>query len=139
MLIRKSSTTHTLYPAFHCFGGCGQEPGTTLCTVVTLKEEIHQWVSLVYLKERGGGLPVLSCPNCPRACHDSQTEDRRGKHTGQCVLDHRKPQDHSSHGVKTPTTNCIGMQCTHVTSRGQQRDRTEGGVLHTTFNRIVWS
>lgn len=32
-----------------------------------------------------GGLQVLSSPNCPRACHDSQTEDRRGKNTPASV------------------------------------------------------
>lgn len=43
---------------------------------------------LVYLKEAGeGGVHFLSSPNCPRACLDSQTEDRRGKHTSKCVLD----------------------------------------------------
>lgn len=47
---------------------------------------------LVYLKEKGKeAYPVLSSPNCPRACLDSQTEDRRrGKkhtHTSKSVLD----------------------------------------------------
>lgn len=36
--------------------------------------------------EGGGGLRVLSRPNCPRACHDSQTGDRRGRtHQQVCV------------------------------------------------------
>lgn len=35
---------------------------------------------LVYLKEKGEEAYASSAaPNCPRACHDSQTENRRGK------------------------------------------------------------
>lgn len=41
-----------------------------------------------YLKEEGEGLQVLSSPNCPRAGLESQTEDKRGKHTSMCVLVH---------------------------------------------------
>lgn len=37
--------------------------------------------------EGGGGLHVLGSPNCPRAYRDSQTEDRRDKHTSKCVAD----------------------------------------------------
>lgn len=38
------------------------------------------WMCLVYLKEEGEEAYVSSAaPNCPRACHDSQTENRRGK------------------------------------------------------------
>lgn len=86
---------------------------------------------LVYLKGEGeGGLHVLSSPNCPRACHDSQTEDRRGKNTpAQCVLDYRgvsfasHSQDRSFDGGRkwinkmqpgrnTANYNAtVGMQC----------------------------
>lgn len=35
---------------------------------------------LVYLKEKGEEAYASSAaPNCPRACHDSQTENRRGE------------------------------------------------------------
>lgn len=49
---------------------------------------------LVYLKEKGEEAYASSAaPNCPRACHDSQTENRRGKkkkknHTRKCVSHH---------------------------------------------------
>lgn len=37
---------------------------------------------LVYLKGEGeGGLRVLSSPNCPRACLDSQTGGQKGENT----------------------------------------------------------
>lgn len=39
-------------------------------------------LGLVYLKGEGeGGLHVLSSPNCPRACHDSQTGGQKGENT----------------------------------------------------------
>lgn len=46
---------------------------------------------LVYLKEKGTEANTSSAaPNCPRACHDSQTEDRRGKTHQQrvCQITH---------------------------------------------------
>lgn len=50
---------------------------------------------LVYLKEKGvEAYASLAAPNCPRACHDSQTENRRGgkKITpAQCVSHHTVP------------------------------------------------
>lgn len=53
------------------------------------------WMCLVmvYLKEKGEEAYASSAaPNCPRACHDSQTENRRGKkkksHQQVCVTPH---------------------------------------------------
>lgn len=50
---------------------------------------------LVYLKEKGEEAYASSAvPNCPRACHDSQTENRRGEkkkkksHQQVCVSHH---------------------------------------------------
>lgn len=44
---------------------------------------------LLYLNEKGEEAYVSSAaPNCPRACHHSQTENRRGgkqNHTSKCV------------------------------------------------------
>lgn len=52
------------------------------------------WMCLLYLKEKGEEAYASSAaPNCPRACHDSQTENRRGKkkkksHQQVCVVKH---------------------------------------------------
>lgn len=55
--------------------------------------DVSGWV---YLKEKGEEAYTSSAaPNCPRACHDSQTENRRrGEkkkkkiHTSKCVSQH---------------------------------------------------
>lgn len=114
---------------------------------------------LVYLKEEGeGGVHFLSSPNCPRACPDSQTEDRRGKHTSKCVLDDcgvlsaSQSQDCSVDGaIQCSPAGAnhdatVGMQCCRWPVDGSESlesdvwwdtsDRTESVLLLKNYDKM---